>query len=41
MKRYIEFTIYVIFHEEVVFLQTKNLPKDLEEYASKILDSEV
>ena len=38
-QRYIEVSRDVIFHEEVVFRQSKELPKDTEESPSEILDS--
>ena len=40
-QRYIEVSRDVIFHEEVVFRQTKELPKEVEESHSKIPNSEV
>ena len=39
-QRYIEVSRDVIFHEEVVFRQTKELPKDIEESPFEIPDSE-
>ena len=38
-QRYIEVRRDVIFHEKVVFRQTKELPKDIEESSSEIPDS--
>ena len=38
-QRYIEVSRDVIFHEEVVFRQSKELPKDTKESPSKIPDS--
>ena len=40
-QRYIEFSRDIIFHEEAMFHQTKELPKDVEESPSEILVSEV
>ena len=40
-QRYIEVSRDVRFHEEVVFHQTKELPKDVEESPSEIPNSEV
>ena len=40
-QRYIEVSRDVIFHEEVVFRQSKELPKDVEESPSEISDSKV
>ena len=40
-QRYIEVNRDMIFHEEAVFRQTKELPKDVEESPFEILDSEV
>ena len=40
-QRYIEVSREVIFHEEVVFRQAKEIPKDVEESPSEIPNSEV
>ena len=38
VQRYIEVSRDVIFHEEVVFCHSKEIPKDTKESPSKILD---